>query len=115
MEPNDEDVEMATLLKDEGSRRRSSAESASSETDQTRRRRAKHQEVDAATNGSFEQFYKPVEEYEGRHRYDPHFHWKPADERQVVRKVRRRSPLAIEQTGSNEKYRSMCASVRGSA
>ena len=32
--------------------------------------------------------YQPVEQYEGRHRYDPKFEWKPKEERKLVRKVR---------------------------
>lgn len=33
-------------------------------------------------------FYKPIERYEGHHRYDPDFEWEPQEERKVVRKVR---------------------------
>lgn len=32
--------------------------------------------------------YRPVEQYEGIHRYDPKFEWKPKEERKLVRKVR---------------------------
>jgi hypothetical protein len=35
-----------------------------------------------------ETYYRPVEGYEGAHRYDPEYQWHPADERNVVRKVR---------------------------
>ena len=38
-------------------------------------------------------FYKPIERYEGHHRYDPDFVWEPEEERKVVRKVRLRSLL----------------------
>lgn len=31
--------------------------------------------------------YKPIESYEGYHRYDPDFEWEPAEEKRVVRKV----------------------------
>lgn len=31
--------------------------------------------------------YKPVDSYEGLHRYDPDFDWEPEEERRVVRKV----------------------------
>jgi hypothetical protein len=34
-----------------------------------------------------ETFYKPIEGYEGAHRYDPEYTWSAADERRVVRKV----------------------------
>jgi len=33
-------------------------------------------------------FYKPIDKYEGKHRYDPDFDWEPEEERRVVRKVR---------------------------
>lgn len=32
--------------------------------------------------------YQPVPQYEGAHRYDPKFEWKPKEERKLVRKVR---------------------------
>jgi hypothetical protein len=35
-----------------------------------------------------EDYYKPIEGYEGAHRYDPGYAWSPLDERRVVRKVR---------------------------
>jgi hypothetical protein len=34
-----------------------------------------------------ETFYKPIEGYEGAHRYDPEYTWSAADEKRVVRKV----------------------------
>jgi hypothetical protein len=34
-----------------------------------------------------ETFYKPIEGYEGAHRYDPEYVWSAADEGKVVRKV----------------------------
>lgn len=33
-------------------------------------------------------FYKPMDQYEGKHRYDPDFVWEPEEERKVVRRVR---------------------------
>jgi len=36
---------------------------------------------------SLDSFYKPIDSYEGRHRYDPQFQWEPAEEKRVVRKV----------------------------
>lgn len=36
---------------------------------------------------SLDSFYKPIESYEGYHRYDPSFSWEPAEERRLVRKV----------------------------
>jgi hypothetical protein len=37
--------------------------------------------------GSLESHYAPIEQYEGRHRYDPKFEWTPQEEKRVVRKV----------------------------
>jgi hypothetical protein len=34
-----------------------------------------------------ETFYKPIEGYEGAHRYDPEYTWNAVDEVKVVRKV----------------------------
>lgn len=44
-------------------------------------------------NQTFEAFgdvsyYRPVEQYEGGHRYDPKFEWRPKEEKRLVRKVR---------------------------
>ena len=36
-----------------------------------------------------ERFYTPIDNYEGKHRYDPQFRWEPHEERKLVRKVRR--------------------------
>ena len=36
---------------------------------------------------SAEEFYAPIAEYEGAHRYDPKFEWEPKEEKQVVRRV----------------------------
>jgi HD superfamily phosphodiesterase len=35
------------------------------------------------------EFYVPIDKYEGRHRYDPNFRWEEQEERKLVRKVRR--------------------------
>ena len=32
-------------------------------------------------------YYTPIDNYEGRHRYDPKFEWEPHEERKLVRKV----------------------------
>ncbi|KAF2256808.1 MFS general substrate transporter [Trematosphaeria pertusa] len=39
------------------------------------------------TAGLGPQLYKPIEKYEGKHRYDPDFEWEPEEERKVVRKI----------------------------
>lgn len=41
-----------------------------------------------AANGLKTDNYRPVDTYEGIHRYDPDFDWEPEEERKVVRKVR---------------------------
>lgn len=38
-------------------------------------------------NDSLESFYKPIETYEGYHRFDPDFQWEPKEEKKLVRKV----------------------------
>jgi hypothetical protein len=40
-----------------------------------------------ATRGLRQDTYRPVDTYEGLHRYDPYFEWEPEEERKVVRKV----------------------------
>ena len=42
---------------------------------------------DNDSNDSLNQYYAPIESYEGRHRYDPKFEWTPKEEKRVVRKV----------------------------
>lgn len=32
-------------------------------------------------------FYKPIDTYEGVHRWDPEFEWSPEEEKKIVRKV----------------------------
>lgn len=39
------------------------------------------------TNGLQTDNYRPVDTYEGIHRYDPDFDWEPEEERKVVGKV----------------------------
>jgi hypothetical protein len=43
--------------------------------------------VTFASRGLRQDNYKPVDSYEGLHRYDPDFEWEPEEERKVVRKV----------------------------
>lgn len=38
-----------------------------------------------------DEYYKPSEQWEGLHRYDPDFAWEPSEEKRLVRKV----PLAV--------------------
>ena len=40
-----------------------------------------------ATRGLRQDHYKPVDSYEGLHRYDPDFEWELEEERKIVRKV----------------------------
>jgi hypothetical protein len=39
------------------------------------------------TRGLRQDRYRPVDSYEGLHRYDPDLEWEPEEERKVVRKV----------------------------
>jgi hypothetical protein len=45
--------------------------------------------VTFATHGLRQDAYRPVDSYEGLHRYDPEFEWEPEEERKVIRKVSR--------------------------
>lgn len=38
-------------------------------------------------NESLESFYRPIDEYEGAHRFDPTFEWEKKEEQKIVRKV----------------------------
>jgi hypothetical protein len=38
------------------------------------------------------EFYKPIEKYEGKHRFDPHATWTAEEERKLVRSVRNFNP-----------------------
>ncbi len=44
-------------------------------------------QVGTFDNDSLESFYKPIESFEGAHRYDPNFQWDKKEEARVVRKV----------------------------
>lgn len=39
-----------------------------------------------ATGGNIDS-YKPIEKYEGAHRYDPTFHWTEGEEKKLIRRV----------------------------
>ncbi|KAH3905515.1 hypothetical protein HBI56_200120 [Parastagonospora nodorum] len=43
-----------------------------------------------STHGLRQDNYRPVDTYEGIHRYDPDFEWEPEEERKVVRKIDKR-------------------------
>lgn len=61
----------------------SSAESSSSSTYDGPRA-----QVDCAFDTTEDpQFYKPIPEYEGAHRWDPDFQWTEEEEKAVVKKV----------------------------
>ena len=40
-----------------------------------------------AASGLKTSHYRPVETYEGIHRYDPDFEWEPEEEKKIIRKV----------------------------
>ena len=61
-------------------------------------------------------YYTPIENYEGRHRYDPKFEWEPKEEKKLVRKVR----TAIQSINKTQPKMSnprswICASAPGRA
>jgi len=57
-----------------------------SETDLSTRQSSTKNGVTFTSSG-LEEHYKPIESYEGYHRYDPKFEWEPEEERKVVRRV----------------------------
>lgn len=50
-----------------------------------------HQKItsDVFAQGGLTRFYVPIDKYEGRHRYDPTAEWTEAEEKTLIRKVRR--------------------------
>lgn len=42
---------------------------------------------DTFEENSFDQFYVPIDTYEGRHRYDPKARWNEKEEKALVRRV----------------------------
>lgn len=91
MDPNEANLEMSALLKDGD---RSSSEEVrtpddygSGDDDRSSLRERKLAKINPEDD-ALASFYKPVESYEGRHRFDPYFQWEPTAEKKVVRKVR---------------------------
>ena len=39
------------------------------------------------TSSADEDYYKPIDTYEGRHRYDPKFEWTAKEEKRLVRRI----------------------------
>lgn len=67
---------------------KSDYDASGSETDIPRSRFGAHKREGVTFDKSgLEVHYKPIDTYEGRHRYDPDFEWEPEEERRVVRKV----------------------------
>lgn len=65
------------------------------------RERAKLQEsTTLAEGGDDPRYIEPTDGYEGKHRWDPEFEWKPEEERRIVRKVN--SPSRAVNTRSNQ-------------
>lgn len=62
------------------------ASASGSETDVYSNNKSK-QRTTFATKGLGQDHYRPIDSYEGIHRYDPDFDWEPEEERKVVRKV----------------------------
>lgn len=52
------------------------------------------QQTQGYGNGTFQvkeghEFYRPIDSYEGIHRWDPEFEWTEEEERKIVRKVKK--------------------------
>jgi hypothetical protein len=45
--------------------------------------------------------YRPIDTYEGIHRFDPDFDWEPEEERKVVRKVSTPKIIALKHRQAN--------------
>ena len=63
-------------------------------------------------------FYTPIENYEGKHRYDSNFEWEPKEEKKLVRKVRTtiKHPSVKQTQPKTSNPRSwICASAPGRA
>lgn len=58
-----------------------------SEVGVTKGTKGNREGVTFATHGLRQDAYRPVDSYEGLHRYDPDFEWEPEEERKVIRKV----------------------------
>jgi hypothetical protein len=73
-----------------GQAAKSEYEISGSETNSTTTPRRRFGDRDGTTwdASGLETHYKPIESYEGFHRFDPNFDWEPEEERKLVRKVR---------------------------
>jgi hypothetical protein len=58
---------------------------------------ARHNNRTTFETESLESYYKPIDKYEGRHRYDPEFEWTAAEEKRVVRKASTSSRIKLSQ------------------
>ncbi|KAF8460519.1 hypothetical protein BDZ91DRAFT_798813 [Kalaharituber pfeilii] len=47
-------------------------------------------------SGVTEDYYKPIDTYEGNHRYDPHYTWEPSEGKRLVRKSQSESERTME-------------------
>ncbi|OAK93643.1 MFS general substrate transporter [Phaeosphaeriaceae sp. SRC1lsM3a] len=61
-----------------------------SEVGVTKGTKGNREGVTFATHGLRQDAYRPVDSYEGLHRYDPDFEWEPEEERKVIRKIDKR-------------------------
>lgn len=56
---------------------------------------AGRRQVGTFENDSLESFYKPIDAFEGSHRYDPKFEWDAKEEKRLVRKVSNNSTCVL--------------------
>ena len=101
MDPNETSFEMTALLEDdEGSLRQSSESRTISEYDfvddeGSHPKQGKSSKA-SSDNVKLRLSQKPVDSYEGRHRFDAYFEWELAAEKKVVRKVCSRKTRASD-------------------
>ena len=89
MELNDSEFEMAKLLDGSNSPKISMEDrKVSSEVNFADDDPLNPNNESTIDQDSLATYYKPVDSYEGRHRWDPHFQWDAKEEKRVVRKVR---------------------------
>jgi len=71
-----------------------------------------HTSSNTFVSAGLDDYYKPLESYEGYHRYDPEFVWEPKEEKKIVRKVSL-SLAAVSPVSSDRSLRSISESVLG--
>jgi hypothetical protein len=79
-EPEDLQFEVQELLEEETESKRSL------DFNEFAPLRSAHRQI-TVPSGSLQHLSEPVDNYDGRHRYDPDFQWAQGEEKKVIRKV----------------------------